>query len=79
MYYIAKGTLLSALWWTKWEGNPKKEGIYVYSWYVLLCSRNQHNIVKQLYSIKINKIYTPKNLFRHKSLKYTSLKININP
>ena len=29
----------------------------------MLCSRNQHNIVKQLYSIKINKI------------KYTSLKI----
>ena len=23
-YCIAQGTLLSALWWPKWEGNPKK-------------------------------------------------------
>ena len=23
---IAQGTLLSALWWPKWEGNPKKRG-----------------------------------------------------
>ena len=25
---IAQGTLLSALWWPKWEGNPKK-GLYI--------------------------------------------------
>ena len=24
--YITEWTLLSALWWTKWEGNPKKRG-----------------------------------------------------
>ena len=32
---IAQGTLLSALnaqSFPKWEGNPKKEGIYVYVW-----------------------------------------------
>ena len=29
-YCVAQGTLLGALWWPKWEGNPKKEGIYVY-------------------------------------------------
>ena len=29
-YCIAQGTLLSALWWSKWEGNPKKRG-YVYT------------------------------------------------
>ena len=33
-YCIAKGTLLSALWWPKWEGNPKKEEIYVYIWLI---------------------------------------------
>ena len=22
--------ILSVLWWPKWEGSPKKEGIYVY-------------------------------------------------
>ena len=30
----AQGTLLSALWWPKWEGNPKKEGICVYVWLI---------------------------------------------
>ena len=29
-YCIAQGTLLSALCWSKWEGNPKKEEIYVH-------------------------------------------------
>ena len=37
-YYIAQGTLLSALWWAKWEGNPKKGGMYTYSWFILLFS-----------------------------------------
>ena len=26
----AQGTLFSALWWPKWEGNLKEDGIYVY-------------------------------------------------
>ena len=30
-YCIAQGTLLSALWWPKWEENPKKR-IYVYTY-----------------------------------------------
>ena len=34
-----RGTLLSAQWWSKWEGNPKKSG-YRYSWLTLLYSRN---------------------------------------
>ena len=24
-YCVAQGALLSALWWPKWEGNPKKK------------------------------------------------------
>ena len=31
---MAQGTLLSALWWPKWEGNPKKEGMYVHVWLI---------------------------------------------
>ena len=38
---ITQGTLLSALWWPKWEGNPKKKGYtYMYSCFALLYSRN---------------------------------------
>ena len=29
-YFIAQGTLLSALWYPEWEGNPKGRGIYEY-------------------------------------------------
>ena len=29
-YCIEQGTLLNVLWWSKWEGYPKKEGKYVY-------------------------------------------------
>ena len=29
-YCIAQGALLNALWQSKWEGNPKKERIYIY-------------------------------------------------
>ena len=30
---IVQGTLLNALWWLKWEGNPKKRVcVYMYSW-----------------------------------------------
>lgn len=31
-YYMAPGTLLSALWWPKWEGNPKRRELYVNVW-----------------------------------------------
>ena len=43
-YCIAQGTLLSALWWPKWERNPIKRGhMYTHSWFTLLYSRNtQH-------------------------------------
>ena len=52
-YCTAQGTLLSALWWPKWEGNPEKRGyMYTYSWFTLLYSINYHNIVKQLYANK---------------------------
>ena len=38
---IAQRTLLRALWWPKWEGNPKTRGYtYTYSWFTLLHSRN---------------------------------------
>ena len=51
--WIAQVTLLSALWWPKWNKNPKKRGyVYTYGWFTLLYSRNQHNTVKQLYTNK---------------------------
>ena len=31
---LSWGTLLSALWWLKWKGNPKKEGLYVHMWLI---------------------------------------------
>ena len=49
----AQGAPLSALCWPEWAGSPKQRGyVYTCSWYTLLYSRNQHNIVKQLYSNK---------------------------
>ena len=40
-YCIAQGILLSALWWPKWEGNPKKRGyMYTHSQFTVLYSRN---------------------------------------
>ena len=36
---VAQGTLLSAWWWPKWEGNPKKRrDMCIYSWFTLLYS-----------------------------------------
>ena len=29
-YYKSLGTQLNILWWPKWKGNSKKEGIYAY-------------------------------------------------
>ena len=50
---MAQGTLLSALWWPKRAGNPKMRGcMYTYSWFILLDSKNEHSIVKQLHSNK---------------------------
>ena len=52
-YCVAQGTLLIALWKLRWEENPKKRGyMYTYSRLTSLFSRNQHNIVKQLYANK---------------------------
>ena len=53
IYCIAQGTLLSALWWPKLEGNSKK-GRYMYTCngFILLYSRNKHNTIKQLYANK---------------------------
>ena len=35
-YCIAQGTLLSSLWWRRWEGNLQKSGfMYMYSWFPL--------------------------------------------
>ena len=62
---------LSTLWWPRgmgWGGcvgGTREKGdththththTHTYSWFMLLYSRNQHNIVKQLCSIKILKI-----------------------
>ena len=44
---IAQGTQLSALWWPKWEGNPKKRGyMYMYIADSLYCTA-ETNTVKQ--------------------------------
>ena len=52
-YYTAQG-ILSALWWPKCEGNLKKSGyMYTHDWHCCT-ARNQHNIVKQLYSKYLN-------------------------
>ena len=41
----------------EWEGNPEMRGyMYVHNWFSFLYGRNQHNIVKKLYSNKKNKI-----------------------
>ena len=46
-YCIAPGTRLSALWWPKWEGNPKGRGyMYLHSWFSLLYNRNKNQIIK---------------------------------
>ena len=53
---MAQGSLLSALWWPNWEGNPKKRGyIYTYGWFTVLYSWNWHSNVKQIYSNKDKK------------------------
>ena len=52
--YIAQGTLLSAMWGPKWEGNPKKRG-YMYIADSLHCTVETNNTVKQLHSIKKKK------------------------
>ena len=53
-YSIAQGTLLIALWWTKWKGKPRRRGyLYRYGWLTLLYNRNEHNTVKQLWEMKV--------------------------
>ena len=47
-YCIAQGTLLSALWWPKWEGNPKERGYIIHTAESLCCIAE--TVVKQLYS-----------------------------
>ena len=32
--YIARGTLLNAVWSPKWERNPRKRGYIVYMWLI---------------------------------------------
>ena len=52
--YIVQGAQRSALWWLWWvgwglEGGPRGRGyMYAYSWFTLLYSRNEYNVVKQL-------------------------------
>ena len=54
-YCRAQGTLLNALWWPKWEEVQEGRGIGIYG-ADSLCynSGNRHNIVKQLYSNKVD-------------------------
>ena len=41
-YCIAQGTLLNALWWPNWEGNPRKRG-YTYTCDYSLCCIEETN------------------------------------
>ena len=51
---IVQGTLPNILWCSILEKNLKKNGcVYMHNGIILLCSRNYHNIVNQLYSIKL--------------------------
>ena len=44
-YCIFQGSPLSALWWTKWEGNPKKRGyIYIYIYVQLIHFAGQQKL-----------------------------------
>ena len=53
-YCIAQGLLLSALWWPKWEGNPKeREDICIHKSDLLCCTAETNNIVKQWFP-KVN-------------------------
>ena len=44
------------------EKNIKKECIYMYDWIILLYTRNEHNIVNQLTSMKKKNKKMSKNL-----------------
>ena len=59
---IAQGALPNALWRPKWEVNPKKRGcMYLYSRFTSMYSRNECNVVKQLYhNEKEKKVITKK-------------------
>ena len=46
----AQRPLPSTLWSSTWEKNLKENGcVYTYKWVTLLCNRNDHNIVNQIY------------------------------
>ena len=65
-YCIGQGTLLSALWWPKWEENPKKRiYVYTYSRFTLLYSRNTLELdVEQQTGSKLGKEYV-KTVYCH--------------
>ena len=51
--YVHSGNSTNALLQPECKGILKgKEYMYVYDWFILQCSRNEHNIVQQLYSNK---------------------------
>lgn len=58
-YYMAPGTLLSALWWPQWEGNPKRRELYVNIWLT-------HFAVQHETQINVKQLYTNKNCLKRK-------------
>ena len=46
---IAQGTLLNALWWRKWEGNPKERGD-VYTQLIHCCTAESNRTLKSDYT-----------------------------
>ena len=70
-YCIAYENLLSALWWCKWEGNPKR-GVVCPHMADSLCYTAENNTVKQLYA---NKIFLWKDLnLKHSEFLHVTVK-----
>ena len=49
-YYIAQGNLLNVPWQPKWEGNLKKEGIYVCITDWLWCTEEPNTTLQSNYT-----------------------------
>ena len=56
-YCIEQRTLLNVLWWSKQEGNPKKEGKYVYIHITdsFCCTAETNTTLKTNYTLIQNK------------------------
>ena len=49
-YHIAHGTLLNALWWPKWEGNPKRGDVCIRMADSLCCTAENTTTLQSNYT-----------------------------